>query len=226
MTGLRRLTSPADFAADWWIDWAENPDPALGTVLARTGLIGEMRRQRKHPLKRDFDAAGLCYVVPQTTVTVNPTGPAVQIRYCSMTDCNCDLVDGDGLLFAPVESEGLPDPAQAPVRLAFSEPVRALGTRIAGLGLNAVGARFRALLWVRRKDSLHWEASLETQDKPSTAGAEGKVGAVVFAGEATAPFLGVEVTGGPGICEARFTLSTTRGMRLDAMMLAPLYGRA
>ncbi|MDO9713441.1 hypothetical protein [Paracraurococcus lichenis] len=228
MSGLRRLTSPADFAADWWIDWAENPDPALGTVLARTGAVGEMRQRRQHPLRRDLDATGLRYALPQTAVTVNPTGPALQIRFCSMVDCNCDLFDGDGLLFAPVESEGLPDPEQAPIRLAFSEPVHALGTRAAGLGLNAatVGAAFTALLWVRRQGSRTWEAPLAATDAPGTVASAGKAGTVVFAGEATAPFLGAEVTAGPGICEARFTLSTARSLRLDAIMLAPLYGRA
>jgi hypothetical protein len=79
------------------------------------------------------------------------------------------------------------------------------------------------VLWVRREGNEDLEPHVTKEDEPGTVAAAAKFGTVVFAGEATAPFLGVEVTSGPGICEARFTLSTTRGRWLDAITLAPLY---
>ncbi|MBV1796528.1 hypothetical protein [Siccirubricoccus sp. G192] len=215
MAGITQLASPADFAGGWWLDWAEDPDALLGTVLARQGAVTDMRPLRQHPLASDRRVDGVAYVLPQTTVTVNPNGPSARIRLCSQVDFDCDLCEGDGLLVAAVDSEAQPSPNTAPIHLVFSTPVKAVGTRVAGAGLRATGGDFDAVLWVKCDGAADWEPPLTTH---------GRLGTVVIGGTATAPFIGAKAEGGASIREARLTISTGRGRRFDSIAVCPLHG--
>lgn len=215
MPGITRLDGPADLAGGWWLDWAEDPAPEHGTLLARRGPVTDMRLLRRHVLPSNRRVDGTAYALPDTTVTVNPAGPLVRLRLCSQGDFDCDLREGDGLLVAAVDSEALPAPDTAPIRLVFSTPVTALGTRVAGAGQGATGQPFRAVLWVRRDGRARWEAPVSVR---------GVLGTVVIGGTATAPFIGARVDAEPGIAEARLTLSTGPGRRFDSIAICPLHG--
>jgi hypothetical protein len=219
MADIVQLHAPGDFAAGWWLDWADNPDPALGGAVAHAGVAGDMRPLRRNPLPsgRRVDGIADGYAPPPTSVTVNPQGPVqpvARVRYCAPIDFDCNQREGDGLLVA-VSAGGIPSPQNASIRLLLSAPLAAVGAHVAGSGRNVMGQGFIARLWVRLDGRATWESSVAVH---------GVLGPAVLGAPPTAPFVAARARPGFSIREARFALAGDGGTIFDQIAIAPLYG--
>ena len=176
------LDSPDDFSGGYYVDWFEQPAGLLVPVCGYT--------------------AGNCrYDLENLTLTVDVSGPAVELSVCSQNRVRGQFRRGDPVLLADCH------PTQKPLRLTFAPPVRAVGAYVGAEGLAGQ----------------NYDAVLNVADAATGNGQGRNVRATLSNQVGTAPFLGLRSPAGTRIGEAWFdALSADAATVLQRVAIGPL----
>lgn len=184
--GIQQLLAPAQFNAAFEMRW-DVTDPVTQTfVPADTDVSGV-------PPRYSFDGV--------VQITINEQGLPVNRRECSGNDCDCNFWLGDPVLVAR-DPNPTSDPLDAPIRLKFSSPVRAVGAWIGVCPKDPFDTLFYTqpvfgVMWVLlAADLTNWHQVVSAQGQSGHACQPGT--------PLTAPFVGVRATGADRIVEVRF----------------------
>lgn len=182
---LIQLNSPADFTNAIQKHWSDRD--AAGQIFVPANRIVSAV-----PDFYDIDGG--------TSITVNEDGPVVRRRQCADSDFDCNFWDGDAILVArdPKPSQ---EASESPIRLLFSNGLRAVGAWLAVSPSAAdddtfLGQPLLGFMWVRlASDPGAWQPFLI---------AHGETGNSLNPGDAiTAPFLAARAVGNDRILEVR-----------------------
>lgn len=150
-------------------------------------------------------------------VTINADhGPKVRVRYCGQGDFDCNFLEAEALL-AAADPDTVDLPNHAPIRLTFSQPVKAVGCHVAGAGgADLYGEPFMAVLYARRQGQAQWEVPVA---KGGVLGHAIKPGTL----QGLAPFVGVRDDSGAGIEAVTFDVALMANFRFAQVAISTLY---
>jgi hypothetical protein len=168
------LATPDAFADGFFIDWFERPpDFPPQPIGPGTGYTG----------------GNNVYDYGDQTVTIDVDGPMVALSVCAPNRVRGQFRLGDPVLLGDIRS------SPKPIRILFTQPVRAVGAFVGAEG-NARQA---------------YRASLNVPDAASGLDCSVRVNAVLQQTPGSAPFLGLRCDGGDLISEVWFKASSADG---------------
>lgn len=199
-----QLFEPSEFRTPLRKRWDER-DPITGTSVSTERIVSGVE---------DF------YSLDGTvSLTVNESGPVVRSRRCGSTDFECNFRADDAILVARDPSPAT-EASEAPIRLRFSQGIRAAGAWVAVSPRNEtdpdfIGQPLFGCMWLGlESDRGTWRHFVLSQ------GITGQ--SVAHGAPVSAPFVGARAEAGDRILEVRFDASLMGNRRFLCLALSGL----